>query len=68
MSDTVTVHSPACPVCGKVSAIAVRQSDLDRWRAGALVQAAFPEMPLDQRELLQTGTHPACWDTLFPDE
>lgn len=68
MSDTITIPTPVCPVCGNIDHVEVRRSDLDRWRDGALIQQAFPEMPAEQREQLRTGLHAACWDTLFPDD
>jgi len=27
----------------------------------------FPELIPDQRELLISGTHPACWDVMFAE-
>ena len=33
-----------------------------------LIQHAFPEMPMETRELLISGTHPECWDSLYKDE
>jgi hypothetical protein len=36
-----------------------------RWIAGELVQRVWPHMTPDDRELLITGTHPACWEKIF---
>lgn len=33
-----------------------------------LIQDALPERDADFRELVKTGTHPECWDTMFPEE
>ena len=66
--ETITVKTRACFHCHQVSEVKVLKSDYDRWHAGAMIQEAFPEMPLDQRELLQTGIHPECWTTLFPKD
>ena len=38
---------------------------LARYKAGELVQRVWPEMSRDERELLITGTHPACWSAMF---
>ncbi len=38
---------------------------LARYKAGELVQRVWPEMSTDERELLITGTHPACWSAMF---
>lgn len=66
--EFTTVTTPACMVCGETSEITVETFPLNTWRNGALLQNAFPEMTSDERELLKTGTHPACWDVLNPDE
>jgi hypothetical protein len=41
---------------------------VERWREGELIQDVFPDMSVNDREMLITGTHPACWDKLFPGE
>jgi hypothetical protein len=35
---------------------------------GQLAQNAFPHMSDGEREMLITGTHPECWEKLFPPE
>lgn len=62
---TVAVECPRCPVCGEAETVLVEETAYDRWVNGALVQDAFPTMDKDVRELLVSGTHPACWDALF---
>jgi hypothetical protein len=32
------------------------------------IQDIFPEWPADQRELIMTGMHPACWDKVMGEE
>jgi hypothetical protein len=46
----------------------VDKAALNNWRAGVLIQRAFPNMTADQREMLITGTHPECWETMFADD
>lgn len=65
---TVDVLCPPCCVCGEQAVVTVTKDGLEAWRGGAYVQRAFPEMKPDQRELLVSGTHPKCWDELFPPE
>lgn len=36
-----------------------------RWRSGALVQNAFPNLSADQREFIKTGITPQEWDEIF---
>lgn len=69
MLDTVTVRTGKCIVCGEEGEVKVLAADLDRWKStGCFVHEAFPEMPPAQREMLISGTHPDCWDTLWPEE
>lgn len=66
----VTVKT-ACtsPGCNNVTASIVSQEQIDQWKAGALVQVAFPEIPNNIREaLFVTGMCSPCWDALFPEE
>jgi hypothetical protein len=37
-----------------------------RWsELGEHIQDALPELDADQRELLMTGTHAHCWQTMW---
>jgi len=69
MSDpTVIFHCRPCSVCGNSSEIQVVESDLKRWQGGEHVQNVFPWMSADDRELLISGTHPACWDDMWRED
>ena len=68
-----TLQTPQCPYCHKPSSIELSHSELAQY--GALqrgefrfIQDALPEWSVDKRELLITGTHPACWDAIFEDD
>ena len=56
-----------CVVCGRNGML----EDVDalgylRWsELGVNVQDALPELDADQRELLVTGTHAHCWQTMW---
>lgn len=63
--DYVTIKTHPCRWCGEAAVVVVLRDHYSRWRAGELVQVAFPEMPADQRELLVSGTHPKCWDEMW---
>ena len=65
---TVIVHCPPCFHCGQRAEVQVLAADWEKYKAGAHAQQAFPEMPPAQREMLISGTHPACWDILFADD
>lgn len=66
--DVVTVTCRPCPVCEERATLTVSRVGYGAWQAGAFVQDAFPELSADDRELLITGTHPACWNELIGDE
>ena len=69
MAKLVTICTTLpCVVCGERSTVRVNTEQLAAWKRGAHIQVAFPDMTDDDRELLLTGTHPACWETLCPNE
>lgn len=47
--------------------IDVSQSQLDRWKAGELIQNVMPHLSPDDREFLMTGLTPEDWEEMFPD-
>tara|TARA_E500000178_G_scaffold349042_1_gene405257 strand:- start:65 stop:262 length:198 start_codon:yes stop_codon:yes gene_type:complete len=47
--------------------IDVTQSQLDRWKAGELIQNVMPHLSPDDREFLMTGLTPEDWEEMFPD-
>lgn len=61
----VCVECPPCPRCKKSAKIHVAQADLDRWVNGTLIQNAFKYLNDDEREMMITGYHPACWEKTF---
>lgn len=67
MSDTtlVTVNTPTCPVCRQADELVLPADGYLRWLDGELVQDALPALAAADREMLVTGTHPACWDEMF---
>ena len=61
----VDVLCNTCDVCGNASVLTVDRDSLARWQSGEMAQRAFPDLDADQRELLISGTHAHCWETLF---
>lgn len=57
-----------CTVCGLQSQLEVADNDFQAFTEGKLVQDVFPEWSPAERELFITGTHPDCWDILFPPD
>lgn len=68
MSDTIVVKTKTCTVCGKYELWSLDRKAVESWQAGEYIQNAFPKMSVQDREVLITGTHAACWDKLFPEE
>lgn len=64
MDVTILMTKP-CFYCGDSALIAVSDSDLERYINGALIQEAFPEMSIVDREMLISGTHEACWNDIY---
>lgn len=55
-----------CTVCNRHASVVVDLMGYYVWRRGsALIQNALPELSPAEREILITGTHPACWTKLF---
>ena len=48
--------------------INVNQSQIDRWVAGMLIQDAMPNVSVDEREFIMTGSTPEEWDSTFNEE
>jgi len=57
-----------CMYCKQTSRVELDTARLKAWRDGMLIQKAFPDMDADTREVLISGTHPGCWNRMFPPE
>ena len=68
MSDTIVVKTKTCTVCGEYEVWNLDRQAVTKWQGGEYIQNAFPDMSAEDRELLISGTHPACWNKLFPEE
>ncbi len=67
-ATTLTYMTPLCIRCGQRSYVELDRDRLRCWQAGAHIQTVWPDKTPDERELLITGTHPECWDAMFPEE
>lgn len=59
--STATHRTPACFVCGQASLVQMARLH----GRGNAVQEVVHGLPRTERELLVSGTHPACWATAF---
>lgn len=57
-----------CRKCKDNYSITANYSDLQAWRAGALIQDALPYLSIDERELLISQTCNECFYEMFPDD
>jgi len=62
------VLTKTCMRCNKAGEVDVPEEGYAKWKAGAFIQDAMPEVPAPLREQLITGTHPACWEQMFAGE
>ncbi len=63
--EMVEMVCPKCLFCGIQSTLEVPLSGFLKRQNGAAVQVAFPEMPMQIREIVISGTHPECWAAEF---
>ena len=68
MSTPIVVKTKTCVVCGKYELWSLDRQAVENWQAGKLIQDAFPDMSLKDREIMISGTHPECWDKLFTEK
>ena len=60
-----------CPMCGKGQTKEVDMDAYNVWRSGTLIQKAFPNLPVVEREFIMTGYCEKCQAIVFappPDE
>ena len=55
-----------CIHCGESNQITLDAIALANWRNRELIQNVFPKLNYNQREIIQTGIHPECFDAMFP--
>ena len=54
-----------CPNCHKPSSVEVLVSEFEAYQRGGLLHEAFASLNADEREIVKTGIHSACWDDMF---
>lgn len=65
---TIT-YTNTCFHCANHNHIQMNLSDYERWKQhNTYIQVVFPWLSPDQRELIVSGTHPHCWNEMFPEE
>lgn len=65
-TDQLMIYSTGpCPFCNAEGSVKVYRSEAERYQQGAFVQDAFARLSEADRELIISGTHPACWNRAF---
>lgn len=54
-----------CMICGISETLMLDEEKLILWHNGAFIQDVFPDLTPAERELIKTGTHESCFDSLF---
>jgi len=67
-NTNVTVNTGPCVHCGKSGTITLPRAAYERITAGEHMQRAWPQGTAGEREQLINGTHPACFDEMFPPD
>ncbi len=63
-----------CPDCLRIRKIELPYEYAEfkvkelKWKAGVLIQKAFPELTSSQREALMTGICDNCWELLTSED
>ena len=58
------------PFTGRLNTmdIDVTQAQIDKWKAGTLIQFAMPNLTPDEREFIMTGITPSEWGATFGED
>lgn len=63
------VHKTRCIHCNEVNHITLDTTSYNNWyEQKQYTQDAFPHLDSGEREIIQTGIHPDCWNEMFPEE
>jgi hypothetical protein len=66
---TTKAPTQTCFHCRKKGFVTVSTEAYEKWQAGlGPIQAFMPELHESLREQLISGTHPECWNALFPPD
>lgn len=55
----------SCIHCKKDNQIRISRADYNRRMRGDFAQDIWPNLPIDDRELIISGTHSECWNAIF---
>lgn len=65
----IEITGPCCYLEGVTHTVITTQRALDLYETNqVLIQDAFPDLSIADREFIKLGYSPAGWDSLFSDE
>lgn len=64
----IMLNTKPCMVCGERGLVEVEAEDYTNWKNGMFAQTAFPYLGKEEREMIISGTHGACWTILFAND
>ncbi len=64
-ADGQNVTFSGLSTAGRSFSVTTKLSDANEWLNGGLVQACFPYLSADDRELLMTGIDRETWENMF---
>ena len=67
MSSMEIIFTKPCIHCGDTGMVAAPTEQVIKYINGAHAQSAFPDISIELREQIISGTHPKCWDEMFPN-
>lgn len=62
------IYTGRCMATGKTYSVTVPAAQLFKYRQGAKIQEAFPDMPEGDREFLISGYSPEGWKQIFGED
>ena len=71
MTHESFILAQTSPITGNVNEMEIPMNIRDysiamqKWRSGALIQEAFPNLPAPMREFIMSGISPKEWDDMF---
>lgn len=54
-----------CMICNREASVSVDSASLYLYNQGEYVHNAFPDLSPADREIIISGTHGECWDSMF---
>ena len=66
-SEQVTNFTIQCKKCKTKFPFLLNSTKIKAWQAGEKIQDVFPELTVDDRELLISGVCDRCFDEMWPE-